>query len=1054
MITIVLFLVINSSFTLISRAETPHVVIDNGSLEFTTTDTTATSSTTWTTIGFHITRKESSIGDPTSVPYARIMLSKGMKFEDPQPSGITYVDFTIPEDIVSKALINAGLSGIKDNDTIYLHAIHQVMYGKTKGKVYYTKTGIMNAESWVNPNDFNDRFNIPVTYKANPAPVIKRYVTADGKQIGADEVLVSRKAGFPIDVIMKSTVNHGGETLYLSKSYVSYYANSTKRIVGTTNFVSSVNAKDYETQLINKQVKNRSHEQVPGGIIFVGVMRPKSKNPLPATSEEYYKEPELPDPYGVIAADERYNEEFDVTEGIPTTEDLYTNVFSNHYIFGFTLQRVSGTKSYPVTVKKTYNLSWEEEDPVTKKKVSKTATETVTQSITIKRDFSFWKITNLDYYGIDYATIKNYALPGGEVKLTPKNYTIPTLTYWHSAYQADHMIEPTYRSTITLPSASVSGKSSKPSIPNENFTSYAEEEVKEIRVKNDSFFFDGKEILNDSYLEEETESPKEINIDNDYVEDDVLYGSDLKIAFDKTNGEYPTTGSVTYKVVRSLSRSLGDSPTYPVNELNNVVIHTPTVCDATIESKIRNNQMLFPDTAIASLVLDTSFHINLSTEGEHRYIQGYEYRDYAKYIRSRQVKFPFDVYRGNVYIRAGTWIQLYEDITNYYLPIWVNEGKYTIEFRSESINADANNGLNKTETLANLNLSNYVATDTINVEVSGRIYGLNLYDISDYPIWEKVFRLPDSLKHTGFYYPVGTKDKNGIERGLNPTYTLPLIKGSHPTYLNVGTISTGYVTRFSLYTIGNMYGENDYIRITPRFYYVDSKGNNRQEIDVYYSETFNDKKHVLVKMGSDLDKLNKKSLRLGDTYRSVPSTEIATTARIKNVSEQVIKGTKRNVFTYTNMMIPESMRTFTGTNYTPTKTVPQGVDPDKVTVSKQRWYGEYYFPSEIHVLPQGFDLARYGLENYGFDFKESFWLKDGYVIVNFDIETIKNDKRHLGYINPDNSLKGYCNMWNMEGFQYSKIDYYKNTFNFIDGDYILYNTNNSAADDYISGGTH
>jgi hypothetical protein len=42
----------------------------------------------------------------------------------------------------------------------------------------------------------------------------------------------------------------------------------------------------------------------------------------------------------------------------------------------------------------------------------------------------------------------------------------------------------------------------------------------------------------------------------------------------------------------------------------------------------------------------------------------------------------------------------------------------------------------------------------------------------------------------------------------------------------------------------------------------------------------------------------------------------------------------------------------------------------------------------------------------------------------------------------------------MEGFQHQKKDYKNNVFNFMDGDYILYYTDKSAAQDYISGGTH
>ena len=149
-----------------------------------------------------------------------------------------------------------------------------------------------------------------------------------------------------------------------------------------------------------------------------------------------------------------------------------------------------------------------------------------------------------------------------------------------------------------------------------------------------------------------------------------------------------------------------------------------------------------------------------------------------------------------------------------------------------------------------------------------------MVDISDYPTWQNVFRKSNSLKTTGFFYSLGTKNQNGIETGRNSKYTLPLVNGSHPTYKNIGAIKTGYVTRFQLTTIGNMYGNQDYILITPKFYYVDKFGKNRQEVDLYYSETFKGKKQTLVKVGSDVDKLNIKAYRLGDPYFSVPENEI------------------------------------------------------------------------------------------------------------------------------------------------------------------------------------
>ena len=109
-----------------------------------------------------------------------------------------------------------------------------------------------------------------------------------------------------------------------------------------------------------------------------------------------------------------------------------------------------------------------------------------------------------------------------------------------------------------------------------------------------------------------------------------------------------------------------------------------------------------------------------------------------------------------------------------------------------------------------------------------------------------------------------------------------------------------------------------------------------------------------------------------------------------------------NLFTFNRILIQENLRTYIGRNYTPTGTVPAGVDPGKVTKSMQKWYGEYYLPSDIHAVPKNYPVIEYARQNYGIDYKENFWLRNGYIIVNFKIETIKNGSKHLSYIIPIN----------------------------------------------------
>ena len=105
----------------------------------------------------------------------------------------------------------------------------------------------------------------------------------------------------------------------------------------------------------------------------------------------------------------------------------------------------------------------------------------------------------------------------------------------------------------------------------------------------------------------------------------------------------------------------------------------------------------------------------------------------------KQVKFPFDVYNADrsQFIPAKTWVDIPVNQldTSFYLPVWVDEGNYEIEFRNIAENAPSNFTEQQD---ANTNLAHHVAADTVPVEVIGRLYDFHVTDISDYN-WENVF---------------------------------------------------------------------------------------------------------------------------------------------------------------------------------------------------------------------------------------------------------------------------------------------------------------------------
>ncbi|MBH1942527.1 hypothetical protein I5677_16665 [Mobilitalea sibirica] len=431
------------------------------------------------------------------------------------------------------------------------------------------------------------------------------------------------------------------------------------------------------------------------------------------------------------------------------------------------------------------------------------------------------------------------------------------------------------------------------------------------------------------------------------------------------------------------------------------------------------------------------------------------------------------------YVKAGTWVVIGRSTPRFYLPMWVEEGIYAADFRTVAVNGEPY--INSTEEYANTDLNKYVATDVKYFEVSGRLYGLTIYDITDYPIWKEAFRVPNSLdlkknfpnkyldgtgttsynKNYSYTYTVGTNDQYGNDTGRNIKYTFPLVNGSHPYYKNMGILKTGYMLRYSMETTGSMYNDGCYVAIKPSFYYVDKDGKNRTEVDLYYKEEIDGKSRHLVKMNSALDKINMKYQQTGSPYLGIPENEMKLTAALRNTSYGRYLAQRSPMYTFKDIRLNAPFRTYANESYAAEikalKSFDAVIASKKVTENdikerKQRWYGEYYLPNEVHAVAKGFDVMDYA-DKYGVDYSEDFWLDEGYLIINFNIYTVneKGEKR-LSYTNAINYRdKGHCSMWVLEGPAMQKTSYKGPTFNMFAGDFYIYYANKRMSQDYTPG---
>jgi hypothetical protein len=764
----------------------------------------------------------------------------------------------------------------------------------------------------------------------------------------------------------------------------------------------------------------------------------------------------------VIKADVRGAERFDVSKGIPTSESLYVNARAKAYLYRNQFTEIKGTKTYPITVSRTYSLSWTEyvsgppdsKGNPTTVPVPRSDSQTVTQSYTVERKYSFWLIDRLEVYSLQRAEVANYALPSAKVTLQPSGYTAPTVSGNHEASVSAHVTDPVYRN-VTLPIQSLNGGSSRPSVPTENWKSEAEQAVGKIKVRNDSLVFNGQTIMDNRIIEETAPIPGVIPT-APMIGQNVLYGSGFVIDSGKSNkAAQPSSGTLSYALIKGIGG--GSNQTFPISGINPVTVHTPVVNRATISDDQAHNQKTVPTSGRSALILNRPITVTIPTSGQHRDITGYGNRDYAKYIRDKQVRFPFDVYKADrtTLIPKDTWtsISVGQLQTTFYLPVWVDEGNYDVLFRSFAENSPASF---TSQPNANLDVSHHVATQVVPVEVIGRLFDFRITDIADYQ-WETVFRTAKgSATPTGNSYWVGSKGIDGAARGNTSPYVLPIRPGSNPEIgkKNVA-IKTGYHFKFEVKTLGNMFGAGDGILITPTFYFVDKRGQNRQPVDLYYHS--GNKRFIHIGSAEDTEQ---RLVTLDTRLRNVPQQELTNTAgslwRLSGATgnqttyvQQFLKdAAQKKIYVggYDGLLLPPQLRTFIGSMQVPT-----GVDTARANAAVQLWRGEYSLPAAPFAVPAGFNVAEYG-RKHKLDDQSPIFLRDGYLIVNFNIETIRNrntSQPHLQY-----KSAPLNNQWQMEGFGRSFVDPYGARFSLLDGDVAFYHADLSSYDDFGAGGTH
>lgn len=472
-----------------------------------------------------------------------------------------------------------------------------------------------------------------------------------------------------------------------------------------------------------------------------------------------------------------------------------------------------------------------------------------------------------------------------------------------------------------------------------------------------------------------------------------FYEEQLVIPHTKVNGYgYDSSAVVCYR-----KYDTGECKEQDFWEVNPVSIHTPVVCHGFITDEKQYNQLCQPDENTKTWILGRNFEVAISAYGQHKEQLGYGIQDYDKYVKAYEVQFPFEVYYGNQYCGANRWITLVEG-QQFYLPTGVKEGEYTITVRTLAQNYTDGASAGK---IYNEYFSDHAAYEHINVIVAGRLYGLKITDISSKD-WSGVF-YDENGQYTGNGYYVGQKNEDGVFIRKNPLTAFPILQGGNPYLPQNEGEPLGTSVSFEMETIGD-YESTDGIYIEPIFYVIDPKtGQQRQKVDVY---------HFYEKDGKEVWENVMKHGESGPQY-------LRQEARV-NIGDET-----RNV-----------------------------MDTAVAQSSVQRWSSKFMLPEDIYVVPSGFDVEAYIAQNGLLDASDEAFIKNGYLMVQFQIYSMKNEQSYLAYINKENAKKGFANMWQIEGFVNPRPQADLSMFYLEMGDVFIYDLAKGGEADHKIVGTH
>ncbi len=737
----------------------------------------------------------------------------------------------------------------------------------------------------------------------------------------------------------------------------------------------------------------------------------------------------------VIASNKRGREVFDVSRGIPSGSELYCNIFCEEYISNSNYKHHTGTKVFYVYLKKNYKLKWT--NPLTGKEEVEIVT--LKDSVSISRSYSYYTIDSFALYRASRAKVYSDIFEDGEIDIDSSR--VPRLNLELERYK-EHMYNPLKRYNISLRLGTeiIDGGYSRPSIPEYDFYSEADSAVPSLKVRNDKVVFKGLTISDGDYVNSNTAKP--LDLPNARIVDkNFFYKEGNKIPVVLSNGIHSAKAEIIYNAVKVINAP--SSVVKRVNDINKVLVHSPVVAYPKCESRLDIVQKNELDESLCHLVIGDSFNVNFSCTGSHKNILGYGNRDYSSTTKARQLKFDFDVFRGEdysgEYLRRGEWIDITDDNTRFFIPSWVNEKDTSnVFFRALANNYSADlSSANNFQRNHNIDYNSYKAVELIKVVLVPKVYDFKIRDVRD-PSFKEHFK-----KASG-YFKVG--DKNNLGNSEPSINYLPVTGYKNNVKNNYGQhLKLGYKFRYSFKTSGDMFRKGDVAVIRPTYKLLDKYG-NKIDVDLYYKKG-NSLKPISYKLKNSLV-LNTKGRRISkNTLKKtafIRGSLLSSTTYIKEY-RRLLKKRGYNINFYGNMLLSSRQRTYIGDFNR--LALRSGLRREDLISSVQEWHGDFYLPASTVAVKKGSKLRKYG----SLDVNKAPFFQKGLIVVNFKIDIYHNItnvfdidkiKPYISY-----SSEKYGNQWEREGYQIDQ-KFGDSNVRFGYGDVAVYYLNKRAYDNY------